>query len=112
MEEAFKKPIVHRPIIPSRPNHKVCIDLVDRIYDLFVREGVPHAHIREIRLDPNLLDIWHTLPLDMRSLLHHVVNALTFIQSLRVHAWSTSYSKDEAPGVFHHDSLPTHSSRE
>lgn len=95
--------------MPHRPNHKVCTELVDLIYDLFVREGVPYGHVREIRWDLNLLAIWHTLYPDMRTFMHHVFSSLTLIQSLQVHARSTSYSKDEALGASHHDYFPIHS---
>ena len=73
---------ISRPIMPCRTDRRVHIELEDCICALFSKEDVPHAHIREIKYDPDLFDIWRTLPCDMTTLMHHVVGALTLIQSL------------------------------
>ena len=79
-EEVFQEPtIVQRPVLPHRPYCRVCIDLEGCICALFSREDVPCAHVREIREDPHLFDIWCALPHDMMTLMHHVVDAMTLI---------------------------------
>ena len=85
-EEVFQHPIgVWRPAMPRRLDRRVCIELASHMCALFSRKRVPHAHVREIREDPHLLDIWCTLPHHMMTLMHHVVSALMFIQSLQAH---------------------------
>ena len=73
-EDVDKHPaIVQRPIMPHRQNHRVHIELVDHIWDLFSREHVLYPHVREIKDDQHLFYMWHTLPHDMTTLMHHVV---------------------------------------
>ena len=81
MEEEVVKQhlVVSIPIMQCRPYHRVHIELVDHICALFTREDVPRSHIREIKDDPHLFDIWRTLPRDMMTLMCHVVNAFTLI---------------------------------
>ena len=76
-EEVVQQPVgVQRPGMPCRQDHSVHIELEDHICALFARERVPHAHVREIREDLHLFDIWCTLPRDMMTLMRHVVGAL------------------------------------
>ena len=79
MEEAPKQPIRHRAIMPHRPDCRFHTELENSICDLFVREGVSLAQVREIRRDLDLCYIWNTLPYDMETWMHHVVNALMLI---------------------------------
>ena len=65
---------------------------------------MPLAHVREIIRDPNLFDIWCTLPLDITLVMCHVVYAMMLIWSLQDHAWCMSSSEDEAPSATHLDS--------
>ena len=82
-EETVEQPaIVQRPIMPHRLDRRVHIELVDHICALFSREDVPHAHVREVKDDPHLFDIWRTLSHDMETLMQHVVCSLMLIQSL------------------------------
>ena len=104
----FREPIKHKPIMPHRSDVKVCTELVDHIYDLFVLEGVPYAHVRNIIWDLHVFDIWCTLPYDMTSLMHRVVGALMLIQSLRACIQSKSSYEDVVPGASHHDSPLAH----
>lgn len=95
--------------MPHNLDRRVHIELVDCICALFSREDVPHAHVREIRGDPHILDIWHTLPHDMKTLMHHVVGSLMLFQSLRACIQDMSYPRpNEVPDDAHHDSLSTH----
>ena len=66
-----------------RPNRRVHIELEDHICALFVREGVACAHVREIKHDPHIFDIWRKLPHDTTTLMFHVVGFLTLIQNLQ-----------------------------
>ena len=45
-------------------------------------EGVPLAHVREIKQDLDLFYIWNTLPHDVMLVMHHVVSSLVLIWSL------------------------------
>ena len=74
--------VVQRLVMPRRPDYRVRIESEDRICALFYREDVPCAHVREIKDDPHLFDIWRTLPHDMMTLMCYVVDALTLIQTL------------------------------
>ena len=65
--------------MPCRSNCRVHIELEDCICSLFSREDVPNAHVREIKGDPYLFDIWCTLSYDMMTLMRHVVSALILI---------------------------------
>ena len=107
-EKVVEQPIVvHRPVMPRRLDRRVRIELEDRICALFSREVVPCSHVREIKDDPHIFDIWCTLPRDMMTLMHHVVNSLTLIQSLLACTQSMSYPQsDEIPDDAHHDYLP------
>ena len=104
MEEVVEYPIRHRPVMPCRLDCRVHIEPSNHICDLFVREGVPCAHVTKIKWNTNLYDRWCTLPHDMMSLVCHIVSALTLIKSLRSCAQSMPSSKYEAPNVSHHDS--------
>ena len=68
-EEDFKQPLGYRPIMPCRTNHGFLTELENHICGLFVREGVPCAHVRDIKCDPHLSNIWCTLPCDMITLM-------------------------------------------
>ena len=60
-----------------------------------------------------MLDIWHILPRGMRSMMCHVVGALTLIQRLLYDDQSTLFFDDDVPDATpHHDSPPTHGSGE
>ena len=73
-EEAIKKPAsIQRRIMPCRLDCRVRIEMEDHICALFAREDVPHAHVREIREETHVFDIWCTLPCDMMTLMDHVV---------------------------------------
>ena len=93
-------------------DHKVQIELEDHIGDLFVRERVLSAHVREIRWGPDVFGIWCRLPCCMTSRMHHIVCAMALIWRLCDHARSTSYSEDEVHGSSHHDSPLPGASRE
>jgi hypothetical protein len=67
------------PAMQHRIEHRVHIELEDHVCALFSKEDLPHAHIREIKDDPHLFDIWSTLPCDMMTLMRHVVSSLTLI---------------------------------
>ena len=72
-EEAIKHPVrVSKLIMPHMPDYRVCVELEYHIFALFAKKDVPCAHIREIKDDPHLFDIWHTLPHDMMTLMCHV----------------------------------------
>ena len=58
-----------------RSDRRVCTKLEDHICALFARERVSLAHVTQIIKDPHLFDIWHTLPHDMTTLIHHVVSS-------------------------------------
>ena len=103
-EEVVEVPIGHGPIISCRLDCRVCIELADHICALFAKEGVLCAHVRDIRREPHLFDIWGTLPCDMMTLMCHVVGVLTLIQSLCASAQSKSSPQDELHGDAHHDS--------
>ena len=56
-EEVVEQPAtVPRPVMPCRPNRRVCIELENRLCALFARKDVSCAHIREIKDDPHLFD--------------------------------------------------------
>ena len=74
--------VVQRLLIPHRPIHRVLIELEDRICSLFSREDVLCEHVRDIKYDPHIFDIWHTLSRDMMTLIHLVVSSLMLIQIL------------------------------
>ena len=98
-EEAIEQAIGHRLVMACRPNCRARIELEDRICSLLPREGVPCAHVREVRNEPHLSDICHTLPHEMRILVHHDVGALTLIKILWAHIQYKSYfQSDEVPG--------------
>ena len=90
--------------MPCRPDRRVCIELANHICGMFLREGVPCAHVREIIQDPHLSYIWNTLPHDMVTLMCHVVGALILIRRLRASTQSRSSLEDKVPGDTHHDS--------
>ena len=57
-EEAIEQfVVVQTPIMPRRPDRRVCIELEDRICSLFAKEDVSSAHFIEIREDLHLFDI-------------------------------------------------------
>ena len=65
--------------MPCRPDCRVHIELEDHVYALFDREGMPRAHVRDIKDDPHLFHIWCTLPCEMMTLMCHVVSAMMLI---------------------------------
>ena len=99
--------------MPCMLYHTVHIKMEDHICVVFARDDVPCAHVREIKGEPHLFDIWHKLPHAMMTLMHHVVFSLTLIQSLRPHTqtWSSPQS-DEVLSDSHHDYLSSHASGE
>ena len=104
--------VVQRLVMPHRLDRRVPIKLENHICSLFYREDVPHAHIRQIKDDPHLFDIWRTLPHDMRTLMRHFFGVLTLILRLRDHAQSWSSLRDEVPGDALHDFPLSHASEE
>ena len=89
MEEAIEQPTRHKFVMPCRPDRRVHIELLDRLCGLFIREGVPCAHVREKKHGPHLSYICHTLLRDMMTPMRHVVDALMLIQSL----WDCAQSR-------------------
>ena len=88
---------------------RVRIELAECICALFAREDVPCEHVREIKDDPHLFDIWSTLPCDMMKLMHHVVGALMLIQILRARTHNMSSPQpNEVPSDAHHDFSSSH----
>ena len=83
----------------------------DHICHLFTVEGVQLTHVRDIKQEPNMLEIWCIIPHDMRLMMHHVFSSLTLIQSLRDDNQPTSSSDDKFPDAAPlHDSPPAHGS--
>ena len=80
--EVIEQLIGHIIAMPHRPDHRFCIELEDRICNMFVKEGGPPTHVREIMQEPDLFDILHTLLHDMTLVMCHVVDALMLIWRL------------------------------
>ena len=95
--------------MPCRLNHRVHIELEYHICAIFSWEDVQCAHIKDIIEEPHLFDIWCTLPLDMMTLMHHVVSALMLIWSLRADTQTKSSPHlSEVSGYAHLDSSSYH----
>ena len=99
--------------MPCRQDRRVRIGLEDCICSLVSMEDVPHAHVREIKYDPRLFDIWHTLPHDMMTLMCHVVGAMMLMWNLQAHTRTrSSPHPNEVLSHAHHDSQSSHASGE
>ena len=109
-EEVGWHPVgIQIPDMPHRQDHRVYIELEDRICALFSKERVPHAHVTQIIEDPHLFDIWCTLPRDMMTMMCHVVNSLMLIQRLQDRTqYRSSHQLDDVPSDAYHDSLSSH----
>ena len=59
------------------------MELGDQLTTLIVEVGIRPAHMRDIKADGRLLQMWRGMQCDMYMLMQHVVGATTLVTQLR-----------------------------
>jgi hypothetical protein len=89
-------PQLHIPLnMWRRPDLRYRMEVCDRMSEVLVGAGVHPFHMRNIRVDPDLLQLWMDLLHDMTSPMRHIIGVAILLVGMRD---GTSSNTDDDEG--------------